>query len=209
MKLCFLAIFLFISLQTIAQNNSTYSFQGALAINLTNVHDNNTNNALGYGAAFNLVIPVVQSGYLKLGTEYNRINLVKHHVSESPVSNSEDVSYAFQYLALPVSFGVALGKNILPFLEVGGFIDVPVAASRTGTGTTIYPVYVMYEFSGTTVLPKTNYGPMFTLGVKIPIKEINLIISTTYKNGQMEYYGYRTNVAFDRYFRLAIGLEWK
>ena len=192
------------------QRDSTLIFnEFCLSINTTYLADGNTENRYGFGIAAYHTFFAHEIMNVISGIEYNRTSLFKKNIREDHLSRSTNLTYYLNDISIPIELRVNFGKKIKIFIESGLFLDCNIGAKRKGTKHTYYP------YQGDNIENKTfnigirrfNYGPVYGIGVKIPVRKFELVIKTDYKIGWEVLYDYEADQIINRYIRIMIGLK--
>ena len=192
-----------------SQEASQFPFnEFQISTNRTDVANENTENRYGFG--FGVYHTFMSQKVINViaGLEYNRTSQFKKQVYESHVANSTDVTYNINFASIPVGLRVNLGSDTKIFIETGGFADLIARGNRTGTMHT-YRTNGNNEFNKTTIefdekaQLANSVGIYFGLGIRIPIKGLELILKPDYK---LELTKLESDMR-DTYFRLNVGIN--
>ncbi len=200
---------------THAQNNKKFFFDEVdVSVNRTFLNDNNTTNKYGFGIGIFHSWFYPKKFNLTFGFEYNKTNQKKDCISAGRFSHYEDITYTINTISFPLLIRINFGKNIRLFFETGASLDIVCNVKRKGKMITCYPNennILEYEEKNidnkATGFASTDFGLIGGIGIKIPVKKVEIIFKTDYHYGLKYLYYYQSDV-YNNYGRIVIGLKY-
>ncbi len=211
-KLTFFIIIFFFTSLTYGQNNHQFFFnEYNVSINKTNQADDNTKDKIGFGIGMHPIIMADKKVNIKFGFEFNRTNQLKKDIYNGHNGYSTDVTFSINTFSIPAMARINFGKKIKIFFEAGGFADLNLNCSSSGTSH-IYVnqnnnmVLETAKFNKNIGITGLNYGIGFGTGCRIPIAKYEMIFKIDYKHGIENLSDYMESL-YNRYIRISIGIE--
>lgn len=183
--------------------------------NYTIFHDSNTESRFGFGAGVYRSFFRDKRVALTVGFEFYQESFYKKSIYESHLSHSEKVTYHLNYLSIPISARLQFGQKTRFFIETGAFMDLFVAGRAKGTHYSYLPdennqlVYTEQKFNNKRRAPSVNVGLSGGLGLKIPIKQVELVIRPEYRYGFIGLDNGYDGKTVNQYVRLSLGISWR
>lgn len=183
-----------------------------LSLNRTTVADNNTQDRFGFGIGLYYAFFNQKRCNLITGFEYNRNAQFKKHINEGYFSNKYNVTYTINNVGIPLYFRVNMGQKVIFFIETGVFFDFFNIGREKGYYKTVIPNPMdstIRSDSGqfnSKMCYKTNFGISGGIGLRIPIKEYEILIKSDYKWGMRNIGGGYEGI-HNRYWRITIGFK--
>lgn len=214
MKAIFISFSFFIfSLTAYGQKGETLFIfnEFSISLNRTNLSNDNTKDRFGFGIGIFRSILEHKKTNLVFGFEYNLTNQLKEITYEGRFARATNVEYEIHNVTFPINIRYNIGNKVKYFLQTGVFIDLIVSSKRKGIMHSYLPdnnnniVFKEYLFNEKAGLTNQNYGFEIGLGLRIPIKKLELIIKSDYKLG-LNNLSTNKNI-YNRYFRLVIGIR--
>lgn len=182
-----------------------------ISLNRTNLSNDNTKDRIGFGIGVFRSILEHKKTNLVFGFEYNLTNQFKEITYEGHFAHATNVEYTIHNLSIPINIRYNIGNKVKFFVQTGTFIDLIVSSKRKGTMHSYLPdqnnniVYKEFSFNEKAGLTNYNYGFAVGLGLRIPIKKMELIIKSDYKLGLNDL-STNDNI-YNRYFRFIVGIK--
>jgi len=200
-------IFALVSLFSFGQGDSAFFIdEYRISVNETNLHDNNTNDGIGFGLGVYHSFSTDKNASIIIGLEYNRTVQEKRVMFEDPNAYSTNVNYYINSLSVPLSVRYCFGKKSKAFIEAGPYFDFNFSSTKKGTmrlfnedGVEI----LNYNFYDKVEIENFNYGISFGVGLIIPVSKYLLIIKPEYKFGVVSLYDFGDQI-FNKYFRIVL-----
>lgn len=185
----------------------------SVSTNYTTFWDDNTSGKFGFGVGVYKSFFKEKRVSLTTGFDFNRTSQKKKWMYESHFSHVEDITYDIYNVSLPVSARVQFGQKTKFFIETGAFIDFLLAANSRGTRISYVPdennqvVYSENKFTEKERFNSINAGLNFGVGIRIPVKKIELLIRPDYRYGFVKLVSNQDDI-FNRYCRFSLGMRW-
>lgn len=185
----------------------------SVSINYSTFWDNNTSGRFGFGVGVYRSFFREKRVNLNTGIEFNQMSQEKKLMYESHFAHNENVTYHIYNFSIPASARIQFGQRTIFFVEAGAFVDFLLAASSRGTRISYVPdennqvVYSEKKFTQKERFSSINAGLSFGLGLRIPIKKIELLLRPDYRYGLVKLASNQDDV-YNRFARLSLGVRW-
>lgn len=162
----------------------------SISVNRTVLANDNTTDLFGCGIGLTRVVFNRRGFFLVSGLEYNFTRQLKDRTYEGHFARAEDVTYSLHFLTIPLTLRYELGRRVRFFLETGGFLDLMLHSSRSGTWCSYLPVsgapltFDRRPFEQNAGVSNPNYGFLAGLGIRIPVEQKGyLVVKSDYRLG--------------------------
>jgi hypothetical protein len=215
MKAFFVTFLILLPILSIYGQNDSASFffnEFNVSLNRTVIANDNTQDRFGFGTGIYHSMLNRKKINLIFGFEYNLSKQYKKEISDNYGTSLEDIEYTIHSFTIPFNVRFNIGKKVKFFIDAGGFVEINFHAKAMGDKHINYTrghdtafKKSVTPFNEEVNVSRLNYGFTAGLGIRIPVKKIELIIKTDYKHG------FRNLLHDDhmniRYIRLNIGLR--
>jgi len=174
-----------------SEKKTNFSPEITLSYNYVN---KNLLDAHGFGAGMYNVFFNQKRFNLITGLEYNM-------VFRNMVLLGNDYGGHYHYIGIPANARVNFGKKVKFFIEAGVFFDPIVIEKRRTHEQNIS------TSRKTTYIHKPDFGISGGIGLRIPIKEYELLLKSDYKWGMKHLYDFSLIAGYNNYLRFTVGFK--
>ncbi len=210
----FTILLFYIVLHGISQSTNDFLIdEFTFSINKTLFEDDNTKNKTGFGAGLYHTFRKDKKINLIFGFEYNKTCQTKNSIYAGHYAHYEDITYTINALKIPLLLRANIGNNITGFVDLGFFGDIVLKVKEKGTYISCTPNENNQLECHTSEVDRkasnfagNDYGFIAGIGLRIPVRTIELIIKTDFQLGMNKLYDYMDTVE-NRYVRIVFGLK--
>jgi hypothetical protein len=185
----------------------TFSYEFNVSINKTIIIANDAIGKFGFGAGVHIIARSDKKFNYVMGVVYNMTKKFEEEIYYSRWNYDTDVFSTMHYLSIPLKFRYNFGSNIIVFVELGLFFDIPLYCLAEGVSHTIYPLggYEVSEYKSKRSDITSYFGIVGGVGIRIPVGRYQIVIKPDYKFGMNKSYFSQSSMSFNSYTRLNFG----
>jgi len=155
-------------------------------------------NGLGFGIGLHNAFFNQKRCNLIVGIEYNCLIRKDLNISD----NTNNPIY-YNNIGIPAYFRVNMGKKVKFFIDVGTFVDFIVMERIK-----LLPNEKNMNNKLVHNIHKPDFGISGGIGLRIPIKEYELLLKSDYKWGMKHLYDFSLVASYNHYLRFTVGFKF-